>query len=249
VRSDGAVWNAGYWVAGVSGPGPFGWNAGYPIPGAGSGFAAPGTAVAALARARNLVDLFVVRADGSIWNAGHWGEGIPGPGPFGWNPGYMIAGTGPGYANPGAHVTAISRGQGVVDLFVVRPDGAVWNAGHWTESAPGPGPFGWSPGYQISGPNFARPGSPIAVVQRDANHTDLFVVRPDGTVWNAGWWAGDVNGPGPFGWNPGYRIGFANTVDAGATVTGIARSLSHVDLFVAAQNGQIVSPWWDGSVR
>jgi hypothetical protein len=251
VRSDGSVWNAGRWADGQPGPGPFGWNQSYPIPGAEPGFANPGTGIALVSRVSNFIDLFVVRADGSIWNAGNWIDGAPGPGPFGWSKGYPIPGAIAGFAEPGTRLAAISRGADVVDLFVVRRDGSVWNAGNWVNGAPGPGPFGWNEGYPIpgAGPGFARSGSSIAVVQRDANHIDLFVVRPDGTLWNAGWWASDVTGPGRFGWNPGYRIGLHRAVDPNAVIGGIAWGSGHVDLFVAGRNGQIFSPWWDASVR
>jgi hypothetical protein len=251
VRADGSVWNAGHWAAGVSGPGPFGWNAGYQIPGAGPGFAKPGTAVAVLSRTPNVVDLYVTRADGSIWNAGNWINGVDGPGAFGWSPGYPIVGAGAGYTPAGATVTAICRGPNLVDLFVVRADGSVWNAAHWSLPPPGSSVSGWNPGYAIAGAGagFAAPGSRVTALQRDANHTDLYLTKPDGTIWNAGWWSNTVNGAGAFGWNPGYRVGPSLVVDPSASVTGLARGAGHVDLFVTAKDGQILSPWWDASVR
>src|ERR1700735_1784662 len=50
------------------------WNAGYPIPGAGPGFACPGTPVTVVARTPEIVDLYVVRTDGSVWHAGRYHE-------------------------------------------------------------------------------------------------------------------------------------------------------------------------------
>jgi hypothetical protein len=148
-------------------------------------------------------------------------------------------------------VAAVARTPDIVDLFLVKSDGSVWNAGWWAEGTQGPGPFGWNPGYQIpgAGPGFAKPGSRVTAVVRDPNHVDLYVVHSDGTLWNAGWWASDVNGPGEFGWNPGYHIGLDSKVDPNATVTGLARHPNHVDLFVAGKNGQVFSPWWDAAVR
>ena len=251
VRADGSVWNAGHWADGQPGPGPFGWNAGYPIPGAGPGFARPGSAVTVISRAAGLVDLFVTRADGSIWNAGHWADGQPGPGPFGWNAGYPISGAGQGFAEPGTTVAAISRTPDVVDLFVARADGSIWNAGHWDGGQPGPGPFGWNAGYPIpdAGRGFARPGAPVAAISRASDVVDLYVTRPDGSVWNAGYRLGSSPGPGAFGWNPGYRIGLGRSVDTTAPVAGVARGAGHVDLFVPGKDGQIFSPWWDAAAR
>jgi len=231
VRSDGSVWNAGWWSGSTNR-----WNPGYAIAGAGPGFARPGTPVAVLNRTRDVTDLYVVRSDGSVWNAGWWTAT-----PNRWNPGYSIPGAGPGFAPPGAIITAAARTPVDVDLYVVRSDGSVWNAGWWSQAT-----NRWNPGYPIpgAGPGFARPGSRVTVINRTAGITGLYVVRPDGTVWNAGWWSAQPNR-----WIAGYRVGLNTTVDPAAAVTGVSRSPSHVDLFVPGKNGQILSPWWDLNVR
>jgi hypothetical protein len=239
VRTDGSVWNAGWWSATINNGQ---WNAGYPIPGAGPGFARPGTPVAVVNRTPDDTDLYITRSDGSIWSVGWWSAHANNGQ---WNVGYPITGAGPGFAPAGAPVAAGARRADIVDLYVVRPDGSVWNAGGWSAQ----GNNGrWSAGYAIPGAQagFARPGAWITVINRTSDTTDLYTVRPDGTLWNAGWWDANVNRAQ---WNRGYRIGIAMTVDPGADVSGLSRARDHVDLFIPGKNGQVFSPWWDASVR
>jgi hypothetical protein len=160
VRADGSVWNAGHWVNGVPGPGPFGWNQGYPIPGAGPGFAQPGTAVTVLSRARtwSISSWYARMAPSGTRVTGQ--KTFPGQVRSDGTPAIISLAQVQGYADPGAHIGAVSRGPDVVDLFVVRRDGSVWKAGHWVNG--GPGPFGWNQGYPIpgAGPGVARSGGP-----------------------------------------------------------------------------------------
>ncbi|HZQ25237.1 MAG TPA: hypothetical protein VFA89_20790 [Terriglobales bacterium] len=230
---NGAVLNGGSWTAGDQ------WHDGYSV--TSTSFVSPGAPVAALSREPSTVDLYVVRNDGSVWNAAWWSsQSNDGQ----WNAGYPIPGAGAGFAISGAPITAVARTSDVVDLYVVRSDGSVWNAGWWS----GQPSNQWHSGYQIpgAGPNFARPGTRVAVVNRTPNMTDLYVVRTDGSIWNAGWWSSQSNNGQ---WNQGYRVGLSMHVDPGAEISVLTRNADHVDLFVSGKNGQIFSPWWDATVR
>jgi hypothetical protein len=248
-RSDGSVWDAAYWVQGSSGSRPFGWHDGYPIPGAKAGTVKPGTPVTALARMPTVVDLFAVRADGALWNVGRWADGIQGPGPFGWNEGYPIPGASAGYSSPGSCVAALARTPNIVDLYLVRSDGSVWNGGRWSNGTPGPGPFGWNPGYAIpgAGSGYSLPGSCPVAIARTPDIVDLYAIRANGSVWNAGWWDARNPGPGPFGWHAGYEIAGAGPGFAapGARLSIVIRDPNHVDLYVVRPSGELWNVgWW-----
>ena len=242
VRTDGSVWNAGWWSAQTN---HGQWNPGYPIPGAGPGFATPGAPVSAAARNPSTADLYVVRSDGSVWNAGWWSAQIN----HGqWNPGYPIPGAGPGFARTGTRVQVVNRTPDITDLYVVRSDGSVWNAGWWSEQANN---GNWNPGYAIpsAGPGFATPGAPVSAAARNPDTVDLYVVRVDGSVWNAGWWSAQSNNGN---WNPGYAIPGAGPGFAlpSAAVTIINRTPDMTDLFVVRADGSVWNAgWWSAQAN
>lgn len=189
--ANGTVVNAGQWVTGDA------WQAGYVLT---SGhFTAAGAPVTALTRTPDVTDLYVVRSDGSVWNAAWWSASANNAQ---WNAGYQIPGANPGFALAGTRVSAVARIPEITDLYVVRGDGSVWNAGWWAASANN---GKWNAGYAIpgAGPGFAPAGAALTVVSRTPEVTDLYVVRSDGSVWNAGWWAAAVNNGS---WNAGYAI-------------------------------------------
>jgi hypothetical protein len=186
VHSDGSVGNVGWWGSGDQ------WHAGYTI--GGPGFAPAGAPLTAIARTPDVVDLYVARGDGSVWNASWWGANTNNGR---WNAGYPVSSA--GFTKAGAPISAIARHPTVVDLYAVRNDGAVWNAGWWAEDV---NSGRWNPGYPVSAPGFASSGAPVSVIARTADIVDLYVVRTDGSVWNAGWWAANTNDGK---WNPAMR--------------------------------------------
>jgi hypothetical protein len=187
IRSNGSLWNAGYWVQGANGNN---WQNGYAIPGAAgtAGFTNPEAAVAASARTTNDVDLAAVRADGSVWmaaswNVDHWTGGYPMPG---------VAGQ-PRFANVQAGLAIVNRIPTATDLYVSRIDGTLWNAGYWLQGANG---NRWQPGYKINSiisvsPSATVPSSARVVgVAKGVGHVDLFVTGTGGQVFDIWWDAG-----------------------------------------------------------
>ena len=103
------------------------------------------------------VDLYAADANGAVVNAGQWMAGDV------WQAGYIV--TSGHFTTAGAPVTALTRTPDVTDLYVVRPDGSVWNAGWWSASTNN---AQWNTGYAIpnAGPGFTKPGSRIAATSR-----------------------------------------------------------------------------------
>jgi hypothetical protein len=117
--ADGSV-RSTWWDQGINNAR---WNAVFDVGAAGS--AAPGTAVAAVAREQLHVDVFWAAPDGSVLSA-WWDQDT------GWNAPFSIAP--PGSAAPGSWVAAVAREQLCVDVFWMGPDGSVRTAG-WDQGA------------------------------------------------------------------------------------------------------------------
>jgi hypothetical protein len=84
--------------------------------------------------------------------------------------------------------------------------------------------------------------STVTAVARTPNNLDLFVLGSDGGVESTYW---DASG----GWGDWFRIGpEAATFPGGNTVTAVARTPDHLDLFVVANNGGIYSSYWDDGI-
>jgi hypothetical protein len=94
-------------------------------------------------------------------------------------------------------------------------------------------------------------GSVIASVSRYAGHLDLFTVGYDGGVYSAWWdanadggsWTHTSNGQ-PYTW---FRIGDSGLAPQGATISAVARTSQHLDVFVVSTDGAIYSAWWDAA--
>lgn len=93
---------------------------------------------------------------------------------------------------PGAPVTALSRFQNHIDLFVSGRDGGVYST-FWDANG------GWlNHWFRLADTNFGDhftvpPGSRISALSRFENHIDLFVMGRDGGIYstfrdaNGGW--------------------------------------------------------------
>jgi len=144
-----------------------------------AGSARPGSALAALARTPDNLDVYWVTPDGAV--ASNWWFAAPGASwaDHGW---FTI--TPPSAVASAGGITATARTPNNLDVFWVAPDGSVgtqwWHAaaGHsWADHSP----------FAIAPPGSASPGSSITAVGRLASHLDVFWVRPDGAIGTQ-WW-------------------------------------------------------------
>jgi hypothetical protein len=102
-------------------------------------------------------------------------------------------------------------------------------------------PSAWQPWFQIHPETvFDHAAQTVTAVARTPDHMDLFVIGFDNAIWST-WW--DAQG----GWNPGgwYQIHPETVFDhAAQTVTAVARTPDHMDLFVIGFDNAIWSTWW-----
>ncbi|MGH6612764.1 hypothetical protein [Sphingomonas sp.] len=188
VGKDGVVYTA-WWAAGQNwsslGRGR-GW---LPL----GGSFATDTAIAAVARTPNNLDLFAVGKSGDVvtafWNPQN-----------GWSNWLSLGGRFPAKQDvlgldigQTSRVSAIARTPNNLDLFAIDADGNVmtswwWAGGDWS------GRGGW----QSLGGKFP-PGRKVAVVARSPNNIDLFVPGLDGHVYTS-WWSAGQDWSGRGGW-------------------------------------------------
>ena len=174
-RNSGAI--RSQWWAGAPGQS---WGDHGPSDVVAAGATIPGASVTTVARTPDNLDVFWVAPNGSVmtqwWVAatdGGWGE---------HGPAFPIAPA--GSARPGAPIAAVARTADNLDVFWVRPDGAVASQ-RWA-AAPGAG-WGDHGPFNIAAPGSAEEGSAIAVVARMPDHLDVFWVTRDGAL-GSNWW-------------------------------------------------------------
>jgi len=155
---------------------------------------AAGTAIAAVARTPNNLDLFAIAEDGQAYTA--WWNPADGWSSKGrdWHPiGGNFARRLPIMPFRPTPVTALARTPNNLDLFAIDEDGIVqtswWHAGgDWS------GRSGWH-GLGGTFPKAAK----VAAVARTPNNIDLFVPGLDGKVWTS-WWSAGQDWSGRNGW-------------------------------------------------
>ena len=133
-----------------------------------------------------------------------------------------------------AAVTAVSRDPNKLDAFVVDRNGRTMTAA--TDDSFDHGPWrGW---WEIQGGR-AKPGAPIACVNRGSHRLDVFVVGTDGGIYTAAWDQQVANGA----WRGWWRIG--NLVaPAGSRIAAVSRTPDNLDIFVVDQGGNVMSAAW-----
>ncbi|MBF6346873.1 hypothetical protein IU409_25660 [Nocardia cyriacigeorgica] len=225
-RRNGAV-GSHWWDAAPS----QNWGDHSPVDIAGAGSAPARAAVSGLSREPRHVDAFWVGSDGAImtqWSA-------PGAG---WASHTAFAIAPPGSAHPGSPVAAVARSADNVDVFWVRPDGAVCT--QWWASAPG---GGWAEhgAFPITAPGAAEPDSAVAVVARTPQHLDVFWITPDQAIGTR-WWAPVPGG----GWaeHGNFAITAAKAARSGSPVTVVARTPDNLDVYWIGPDGSVRSQWW-----
>ncbi|MBO1766110.1 hypothetical protein [Allobranchiibius sp. GilTou38] len=150
-----------------------------------------GAPVTALSRFRDQIDLFVSGLDGGVYST-FWNAGT------GWNNHWFRladARFGDGFTvPPGSPVTAISRFEGHIDLFVSGRDGHVYST-YWDASSGWSGQWFWLGDDRFGDKFTIPPGARVTAQSRDRDIIDLFVTGKDehvySTYWTAaGGWAG-----------------------------------------------------------
>lgn len=186
-----------------------------------------GFEIGAVSRHMDQLDLFVTGNDGVVytswWSAGQDWSGVNNN----WRP---IG----GFFPVGAPVSAVSRHEDQLDLFVVGNDGVVYTS--W-----------WTAGQDWSGVNNNwRPiggvfpvGAKVFAVSRHRDQLDLFVIGNDGVVYTAWWTAGQDWSGVNNNWRP-----IGGVFPIGATVTPVSRHRDQLDLFVTGNDGVVYTSWW-----
>jgi hypothetical protein len=190
-----------------------------------TGIAAPGQSVTALWRDSNHLDLFITGRDGRImstyFESNHW------------QPAWFPVNPQTGIAAPGQSVTALWRNSNHLDLFITGRDGRVmstyFESNHWQPA--------WFPVNPPTGT--AAPGQTVTALWRNSNHLDLFITGRDGRIMST-YFEGNQWQPGWFAINP--QTGIAAP---GQAVTAVWSNPDHLDLFITARDGRVMSIFFD----
>ncbi|MGF6527897.1 hypothetical protein [Variovorax sp. PvP013] len=217
---DNRVWTTFWTTAGN-------WNKDwFPLPGK-AVFDRDRQYVAAVSRAADNLDLFVIGFDNRVWTtfwtvSGNWNQDwfqLPGKAVF---------------DHDKQHVAAVSRAAGNLDLFVIGFDNRVWTT-FWTAHG------GWNkdwfplPGQAV----FNRDKQHVVPVSRASDNLDLFVIGFDNRIWTTFWskaggWSKD--------WFP--LPGKAVFDRDSQQVAAVARAPSNLDLFVIGLDNHVWSTCW-----
>ncbi len=134
-----------------------------------------------------------------------------------------------GRAQPGGHVTAVSRAPVCFDAFVVGTDSHVYTAA--TQGA------GWGGWWQIAGVTVPQ-GGRVEAVSRSLNKLDIFCADAAGHIMSAAW------EPGFTQWHGWWWIRSGVTAPGGA-VTAVSRRADYLDIFVVGTDGMVYTAAWD----
>ena len=185
----------------------------------------PGSPIAAVSKRPDQLDIFVAGPDGHVgWAA--WDQSVANGA---WQPWARVLDL---EAPQAAHLCAVSREPGRIDLFAVASNGTIVTASrhtHWEL---------WSP----IADGKATPGAPVTAVSRSANSLDVFVVKADGGIYTAAWDKDIDDGA----WQAWRRIGGLE-VNPARVVAAVARDASSLDIFVIGKEGGVRMASWTGS--
>ena len=220
---DNAVWST-YWDSAGAGWAP--WFQIHPE----TVFDHTTASVTALARTADHIDLFTIGFDNAVWST-YWDSAAPG-----WAPWFQIHPE-TVFDHTTASVTALARTADHIDLFTIGFDNAVWST-YWDSAAPG-----WAPWFQIHPETvFDHTTATVTALARTADHIDLFTIGFDNAVWSTYW---DSAAPG---WAPWFQIHPETVFDhTTATVTALARTADHIDLFTIGFDNAVWSTYWDSA--
>lgn len=188
---------------------------------------APKSAVTAVSRLPDHLDIFVIASDGHLYSAA-W------PGQDGrWTDWFDLGITG----FEGLPAYAVARGSGKMDVFLTGRDGNVYIAAFDPASR-------WSvsninerlaPGSQV--PRLI-PRTIVTAVSRSADHLDIFLVGENGRVYTAAW------EPAFLFWNGWYALPEPIHGSPGTAVHAISSSPDHIDVFATSVDGRVYTASW-----
>ena len=200
--------------------------------------------LAAVARTPDHMDVFWIGPDGGIGSTWYdsaagsgWGDHQPFPVA---SPGAAL---GPGSPLGTASGFGLGRNPNQLDLFWIRPDGAIGST--WWNSAAGQS-WGDHQPFTVAAPGAAVPGGRVASVGRTPNHMDVFWVGPDGAIAST-WW--DAAPGCNWGDHQAFPITKPGAARAGSPVAAVSRTPNHLDVFWIGPDGAIASTWWDSAPK
>ena len=186
--------------------------------------------ITAISRQDGHLDLFVIGFDNRVWTT-WWNQ------TDGWQrdwtplPGRHV------FDHTAQQVTAVSRAEGNLDLFVIGYDNHIYTTA-WSQAG------GWWPDWSpVPGQHvFDRSTQRVAAVSRTPGHLDLFVIGYDKHIWTS-YWTQTGN------WQPEWRPVPGQHVFDPATqqVSVASRTPDNLDLFVIGYDKHIWTSYWSGA--
>jgi NTE family protein len=214
--TDGTIWTA---AADPSFPSWKGW---WQI---GTLRSTPAGRISAVSRAQDNLDIFVTDSTGHIrWS--HW-DPMQAGGWSAWGPPVD------GLIKPGQPITAVSRGTGLIDLFIVGLDGHVRTAAF----SPSQGWAGWWPIGNVSVPV----GAEVAALSPKPNNLDIFVADTGGVIQKSHW------EPGLSTWTSWLPLQIGHTTP-GASLAVVSRAPGLMDVFFVGTDGFVYTAGFDPAV-
>jgi CSLREA domain-containing protein len=202
----------------------------------GASFTGQKQSLSTAARTTTRLDLFLVGADGKVYNNssdrkvrnGQWNQWTPIDQAF--------------TASAESTITNVMRTGGHLDLFVVGNDGRIYtnsadekiNSGRWNR---------WIAIGNSS--NTVPKQSPITAVSRTADRVDLFVVGNDGRIYTNFYDTKVSSGR----WNQWAPQDPIFKVMPESVVTAVARTPDRLDLFVVGSDGMIYTNFFDAKAN
>ncbi len=139
----------------------------------------------------------------------------------------------------GSSISGVSRGPGMIDVFVTGKDGSVYTA------ARGPQTNNVWAGWWKVGEGVFLPGTHIAAVSRSEGRIDLFAIGLDGRVWSAAYGPGSDDRWEWTDWFPVLNELFV----PGTRVNAISRKTDQIDLFAVNRRGEVRTAAWSPSAN
>lgn len=205
---------------------------------AGPGSAHPGSALSAVGRRPDHLDVFWVRSDGAVMT--NWWHAAPGAAWENHEP-FPVAPPGSARPTPPA-IATVSRHPEQIDVFWIAADGSVRST--WWNHDAGWGDIAERP-FFVAGKGSAHPKSTISAVARRPDQLDAFWVGPDGAIIT-NWWhaaAGQAwENHSPF---PVAAPGASSQTSP--IVAAVSRTGEHLDVFWLGVDGSVKSTWWDAA--
>lgn len=198
-----------------------------------AGVARSDSAIAAVGRTADHLDVFWTGSDGAIQS--QWWDSAPG---MNWSDHQAFSLTPPNAAGDGSGLAAISRAPDQLDVFWVGPSGAICS--QWWNGVSGKN---WADhtAFAVTPPGVARLDSPVAAVARTPEHMDVFWINPDGAIAST-WWD---SAPG-MSWGDHQPCSLTPPGAAGdnSGLAALSRAPNQLDVFWVSPNGAIGSQWW-----